>query len=276
MEKIFIQNNPEEIISQTISFYQSKSGEILNAADAERILIDCMAYRETLLRGEADHLMRQNFVQYAAGVHLDNWGELFGVPRITNESDNDYRKRVLESNHASIGTVNAYRNTILSVPGVSDALIERKYDDNTLPPGVVRLTPIMMRTDSDMITFGVPHNAEIEAAINESVYVDDFGVIGAMFEYKKAVAIPINGTISIRPVIGYNAEQLKTAVKQKTTKYFAGLSLKFDNNFGVFDLERAIENTEGILSVDLIEFQNVPTKNAGEFYTMGTITINII
>lgn len=275
MKNIFIPNDAEQILSDTIALYQSKTNEILNPADAERIIIDCIAYRETLIRGSVEHLMRQNFVQYAEGEHLNNWGELFGVSRLNGESDNDYRKRILNSDHASIGTISAYRNRILSVLGVSDVLIERKHNDNALPPGVIRLTPIMVLYVDNMIPQGAVHTPELEQRINDNIYVDDFGVIGVMFEFRKAQPIPLSGTISARSIIGYGNDQLQANIKAKVTKYFADLSLKFDRNFSIYDLERAIETAEGILSINTIDFPNIPTKNPGQFYAQGTVTITI-
>ncbi|MEG1649228.1 MAG: baseplate J/gp47 family protein [Rikenellaceae bacterium] len=275
MKDIFIPNDAEQILSDTIALYQSKTDTALNPADAERIIIDCIAYRETLLRGSVEYLMRQNFVQYAEGEHLNNWGELFAIPRLNGELDNDYRKRILNSSHASIGTVAAYRNRILSVQGVSDILIERKYDDNTLQPGVVRLTPIMSSYTSGMTPIGVTHTAELEQRINENINIDDFGVIGAIFQYRSAQPIALSGVISARSIIGYDNNILQANINTKASKYFADLSLKFDHNFSIYDLERAIETAEGALSIDIIDFPNIPTKNPGEFYTKGVITITI-
>ena len=58
----FITNDPETILAETIATYQQAAGEVLNPADPERILIDAMAYRESILRARMEFLMRQNFV----------------------------------------------------------------------------------------------------------------------------------------------------------------------------------------------------------------------
>lgn len=132
----FIPNNPENILAETIATYSQRYGEPLNPADPERIMIDVMAYRENVLRGAMENLMRQNFVQYASAPHLDNRGALFGVGRLDGETDDDYRLRILNSPHSAIGTENAYRLAILSLEQIADITIERKSDDPTLPPGV--------------------------------------------------------------------------------------------------------------------------------------------
>ena len=132
-DKQFIQNDPEQILADTIATYQQNTGIRLNTADPERMLINCMAYREMILRGNMEYLMRQNFVQYASSDNLDDWGELFGVIRLDGESDDNYRQRILSSTKGTIGTLEAHRQRILATPGVCDIRIFRKSDDNTLP-----------------------------------------------------------------------------------------------------------------------------------------------
>ena len=50
-EKQFIPNDPEQILSDIIASYQRNAGAKLNPADPERLLVDCMGYREMILRG---------------------------------------------------------------------------------------------------------------------------------------------------------------------------------------------------------------------------------
>lgn len=274
-EKQFIQNDPEQILADTIATYQQKTGQKLNPADAERLVVDCMVYREMILRADIEHLMRQNFVQYATGDNLDAWGELFGVTRLEGESDDNYRERILASTQGSIGTLEAYRQRILSTPGVSDVRIFRKTDDNTLPPGVVRLIPIMETLTGDMTPAGTVHDTALEKVIMESIDAADFGIIGAMFLFQKVVPVPINGNISVRGILNYPQEQLIRNITRKINDYFNRLSLTFDSQFGAFDLEREILTADGVLvgGVTLV-FNNVPVKRTGEFYVKGNVTVS--
>lgn len=270
----FISKDAEQILADTLSEYQRQAGTKLNPADAETIIIDCMAYREIILRGEMEKLMRQNFVQFATGENLDNWGALWGISREKGETDDEYRVRILAVAKGTIGTKAAYFARIMAVAGVSDILLIQKTDDNTLPPGVVKLIPLMLATSAQMIDHGAPHNDDLKRRIMESITADDFGAIGPVFTFQAAVPVAVNGTIDVRGVLGFNAELLRQNVALKVEEYFGELSKKFDNLFGEFDLERKVLEAEGVLKVTRISFPNVPTTATGEFYAQGAIIIN--
>lgn len=269
----FIKKDPEQILSDTIAEYQRLSGTKLNPADAEMLLIDCMAYRETLLRGSMEQLMRQNFVQYAEGESLDNWGNLWGIGRGEGESDSDYRTRILTMAKGTIGTKGSYTGRILAVENVSDILIIRKCDDNTLPPGVVKLIPLMKYTSENMIEGGTIHNELLEYLVTESIYAEDFGVLGPVFEFQQAIPVKINGNIEARTVFGADTAIVRRNISLKVEEYFGQLSQKFNNEFGIFDLERKILEADGIASITKLSFSNVPVKPTGGFHTQGQITI---
>lgn len=276
-EKQFIPNDPEQILSDIIASYQRNAGAKLNPADPERLLVDCMGYREMILRGEMEQLMRQNFVQYASGEALDAWAEIFGLERIEGETDDELRTRILASTRGKIGTHEAYRMRILSVPGVADIDLIRKCEEKTLPPGVVLLIPIMSRQNDELVEYGTVHDEALEQAILESIQARDFGIIGAMFAFRKAVAVPISGSVSVRSVVNYPREQLEKNVQRRIDGYFCKLSLSFSSEFGVYDLEREILVADGVLAGGVVvSFSNVPTKKRGEFYTKGTVTVNYV
>lgn len=270
----FIKIDPEQILADTISEYQRRAETKLNPADAEMILVDCMAYRESVLRGNMEALMRQNFVQFASGAHLDNWGALWGILREEGETDDEYRVRILAIAKGTIGTKAAYFARIMAVAGVSDIVIIQKTDDHTLPPGVVKLIPLMRETSENMIGHGTVHNDDLERRIMESVTADDFGIIGPVFWFEKAIPVAVNGVVDVRGVLGFNTELLQRNIALKIEEYFGELSKKFDSSFGEFDLERKVLEAEGVLKVTRMSFLNVPTLSTGEFYIRGEISIN--
>lgn len=272
----FIPNDPEAILSETIATYQQASGETLNPADPERIMIDTMAYRESVLRARIEYLMRQNFVQYASAPALDNWGALLGVSRNDGETDDEYSARILNSTHNAIGTEEAYRQRILALDQVSDLIITRKADEPTLPPGFVRLTPLMCTISEAGIAAGSVHTTELEQVILNDIQADDFGVVGPVFIFAAANPVPLSGSVSVRAVLGANRETLEKNVNRKIAEYFGTLSLHYAGDFGAYDLERAVLAADGVLSVAAIDFPNIPVKRPADFYAQGTVTVNYL
>lgn len=269
----FIKKDPELILEETIAEYQRRAQTKLHPADAEMILVDCMTYREMILRGEMENLMRQNFVQYASGKNLDNWGALWGIGREAGETDDEYRIRILAVAKGTIGTRSAYFSRIKSVAGVSDILIIQKFEDNTLPPGYVRLIPLMKTVSGNMVEGAGVHDDALERNIMESITAEDFGIIGPVFVFQPAVPVPVNGSVEVRSILGFDENQLQRNVSLKIEEYFGQLSRQFSGEFGVFDLERKILEATGVVKVIHMDFPNVPTTNTGEFYTQGNITI---
>ncbi|WP_294592832.1 hypothetical protein [uncultured Rikenella sp.] len=235
-----------------------------------------MAYRESVLRARMEFLMRQNFVQYATAPALDDWGALFGVSRLPDEADDEYRLRILNNTHQAIGTEEAYRQRILSLPEMSDLMITRKSDEPTLPPGVIRLTPLRRMISQDGVTFGSVHSPELEQIILNDIQADNFGVVGPVFIFSEANPVPISGHVSVRAVLGADRETLEKNVNRKIAEYFGVLSLHYAGDFGAYDLERAVLAADGVLSVAAVDFSNIPVKRPADFYVQGAVTVDYL
>lgn len=271
----FIDKDPEQILVDTIDLFQSKAGSVLNDADPERILLDCMAYREVLLRNGMEFMMRQNFVQLAEGQNLDYWGGLFAVVRLANEDDDTYRQRILAANKGNgLGTKAAYKARILALPDVADVLLFSKNDDDTLLPGRVRIVPIK-KIITDFISSGIIHDVALETAIITTITTDDFGVIGNMFQFTQAVPVPIDGSVNVRGALGFDAVQLQANINYQLNRYFGQLSLSFAAEFGMTGITTYLNNAEGLQSIVSLNFPSVPVLATGEFYQRGNVTINI-
>lgn len=81
-EPSFIDRDPVKITAELISTYEQKTGRTLQPAQVERVLIDLIAYRESLLRIAVQEAAKQNLVNYAVFPMLDYLGELVGVTRL--------------------------------------------------------------------------------------------------------------------------------------------------------------------------------------------------
>ena len=180
----------------------------------------------------------------------------------------------MNSTHNAIGTEEAYRQRILALEQVADLIIIRKSEEPTLPPGMVRLIPLMRAVSEDGAAAGAVHTPELEQIILADIQADDFGVVGPVFIFSEANPVPLSGSISVRAVLGTNQETLEKNVTRKIAEYFGTLSLHYEGDFGAFDLERAVLAADGVLSVAAIDFPNIPVKRPADFYTQGVVTVN--
>lgn len=93
-------------------------------SDSAMILQQTDAYRELLGLAAINDAVRSLLVSFAQGPDLDQLGANFGVARLPDESDSDFRRRVLLAPEAYsvAGTIAGYRFHALSADsGVADA-----------------------------------------------------------------------------------------------------------------------------------------------------------
>lgn len=96
-EPNFIERDIDKITQEWVSYYETRTGKVLQPAQLERILIDMGVYRENLLRIKIQETAKQNLVNYAKGVVLDYLGFLVGVERLlAQRSKTVIRFRLLE------------------------------------------------------------------------------------------------------------------------------------------------------------------------------------
>lgn len=81
-EPNFIDRVIEEITRYLVELYEGITGKTLYPAQVERVLIDVMAYRETLVRIGIQEAAKQNLLYYARTPMIDYLGELMGVVRL--------------------------------------------------------------------------------------------------------------------------------------------------------------------------------------------------
>ena len=77
-----VEDDPLAITDELVRAYEAATGKTLYPAQVERLLIDLIAYRETVVRGLINEVARQNLVAFARAPMLDFLGELVGVVRL--------------------------------------------------------------------------------------------------------------------------------------------------------------------------------------------------
>jgi phage-related baseplate assembly protein len=78
---IYIELSPETIVTELVQWYENETGNTLQPAQVERLIINAWAYRESLLRGQVQSAALQNLVSFATEPILDYLGQLTGVAR---------------------------------------------------------------------------------------------------------------------------------------------------------------------------------------------------
>lgn len=81
-EPEFVSRDAEAITREAIALYESLTGKTLYPAQVERILIDVIAFRESLTRQAIQDAGKLNLVRYSRAPVLDFLGENVGVPRL--------------------------------------------------------------------------------------------------------------------------------------------------------------------------------------------------
>ena len=81
-EPEFVTRDAEAITREAVALYESLTGKTLYPAQVERILIDVIAYRESLTRQAIQDAGKLNLVRYSRAPVLDYLGENVGVPRL--------------------------------------------------------------------------------------------------------------------------------------------------------------------------------------------------
>ncbi len=81
-EPTFFERDPATITAEIVADYEAMTGKTLYPAQIERVLIDMIAYRETLTRIAGQEAAKLNLVRYSRYPILDYLGELVGVTRL--------------------------------------------------------------------------------------------------------------------------------------------------------------------------------------------------
>ena len=84
-EPIFITRDVAAITAEMIAEYEALTGKTLQPAQPEMLLINLIAYRESLCRIGIQEAAKQNLVNYAAAPMLDYLGELVGSSRLPEQ-----------------------------------------------------------------------------------------------------------------------------------------------------------------------------------------------
>jgi phage-related baseplate assembly protein len=187
-EPSFVTRDPEAVTAEMVASWEATAGKTLYPGQVESLLIDLIAYRESLVRIAIQEAAKQNLVAYAIYPMLDYLGQLVGVQRIEGETDNQLRERIklapeafsvagsrlsyiywARSSHASIVDV-----AVLS-PAPGEVVIYPLTDSGT--PDAEVLAAVLstcsgekVRPLTDQVSVAEPERADFQIALTITPY----------------------------------------------------------------------------------------------------------
>jgi len=78
----FVERDPQAVVQEMVAQFETVTGRTLYPAQVERLVIDLVAYRESLTRELIQDTGKQNLVSFARAPVLDYLGELQGCGRL--------------------------------------------------------------------------------------------------------------------------------------------------------------------------------------------------
>ena len=114
-------------------------------SDPVQILVEALAYRETVLRADFADRMRRSYAQFATGDDLVALAEQYAVTVAEGETDASIRSRIYDAPaaYAAAGPLAAYRHWARSVDGVDLAGVSRSS------PGNIKVVIAALGEDGD-------------------------------------------------------------------------------------------------------------------------------
>lgn len=153
-EPSFIDRDPVAITAELKAAWESTTGKTLYPGQVEALLIDLIAYRESLLRIGIQEAAKQNLVAYASAPMLDYLGELVGVYRIDDETDDQLRERIKLAPEA-FTTAGSRGSYIYHAKSAHSSIVDVAVQSPS--PGVVAIYPLT--------STGLPDQAVLDAVL---------------------------------------------------------------------------------------------------------------
>ncbi len=204
-------------------------------------------------------------IDTAEGLYLDRKAQDFNMTRNENETDESFRKRILEKIQRPIvsGNKNHYIHWAKEVSGVGEAKVISCWNGN----GTVK---VIILSDN----YDVPSNKVIQ---NVQEYIDENKPIGAEVTVVGAepLGVSIDAVVELESVC--NIEEVKIALENELNAYLKSIS--FDENktlsyYKIGDIIFAIDGVIDILNYTLNGNKTSIKTDFGEFFRLNEVMLN--
>ncbi|WP_019672321.1 baseplate assembly protein [Psychrobacter lutiphocae] len=213
-EPSFIERDANKITDALIAKYEELSGKPLYPAQADRLMVDVIAYREMMIRTAINEAAKQNLIAFADGVMLDYLGDFFGVVRLDGETDDQLRTRIrlAPESYATTGSRQAYiYHTLSTSAEIIDAEAIRGEEGNVYIH-ILTETGVV----SDELKQAVLNNTsdEKKRPLSDRVHV----LNGEKYQF--------NLNVKVYPLSQANPHSVLQSVKDKAQAYIDNLQKK--------------------------------------------------
>lgn len=194
-----IADDQAAIAAELKSAYETATGRTVYPGQAEQLLIDICAYRESLCRAAINEAARQNLVAFARAPMLDYLGELVGVARLPGEDDERLRERIrLAPEHFSVaGPRLAYRyHAMTADASITDVAVRSPE------PGLVVLHPLTAS--------GLP-SAKIKARVLAAASAENARPLCDTVSVQDPVDFPYSVAATVTPYAWADAASVRAA-----------------------------------------------------------------
>ncbi len=251
----------EAAVADLVERFPAIAGVIGLESEPARKLLEVDAFREVLIRARINDVHRANLLAFARGGDLDHLAAFYDVLRLTGETDERLRARVILaiSGRSTGGTAARYRFVAMTASvDVRDAIVYR-----------VGTSPVVHVAIFSYEDGGIPDPA-ILAAVEDALNASDVRMVNDTIAVRSAVtqAVPVVADVWLLP-------QAELAVFDGLE---ASLRQSFEDEAGLgFDLTRAWITARLMLpGVQRVTISAPAADVAAEEYealALGTVTL---
>ncbi len=204
-------------------------------------------------------------IDTAEGNMLDRKALDYGMTRVDSETDESFRKRVLERIRVPImsGNKNHYIFWAKSVTGVSEAKVISCWNGN----GTVKV--IVQSSDYD-----VPSDEVIENVAN---FIEENRPIGASVTVAKAIPVNVDVEIDITIESGYNLDEIKNTFIELLQTYLNSISFDEKKVLSYYKIGDIMFGIEGVIDIleSKINGDKVSLRTGfEEFFKLNEVIVN--
>lgn len=267
-EPSFIDRDVQAVTAEIIAKYEQLSGKTLYPAQADRIFVDVIAYREMLIRNSIQEAAKQNLLAFARAPVLDYIGDLMGVYRLEGETDDQLRQRIrlAPETYSTAGCRLAY--TFHALSANADIIDAAPVRADSMDAGIEGDIHIYVLTKSGVVSQTILDQVEASCnAITRRPISDD---VTAYAGVKKDYAL----NVTVTPYDTADSAKVAAAVRAAADNYVAAKRTKLGLDIDPSQIIDALF-VDGVYKIDVNTPANTLVIHESAWANCTGITVNL-